>query len=293
MTAAVRICLLGFGEVGQTLAADLSARGESHLSAWDLQFADPQSALSRTSRLIGAHPADSASAAVDGCSVVISAVTADQDEAAARSVMEGMARDAYFLDLNSVSPGIKLAVSDLVEAGGARYVEAAIMSPISPRRIGSPMLFGGPHAAAFLPVAQSLGFTGAEVFAAELGRASAAKMCRSVVVKGMEALLAESLLSARHYGVEDTVLRSLQDLFPATDWPTMARYMISRSLVHGRRRAEEMREVARTVSEAGLDAWMSTACAERQQWASCYKDVASYEQLAGMLDALLAARGRT
>lgn len=293
MTQAVRICLLGFGEVGQTLAADLLARGHSHLSAWDLQFADPESALSRASKLVGVRPAASAGSAVAGCSVVISAVTADQDEAAARSVTDGLARDAYFLDLNSVSPAVKIAVSDLVEATGAHYVEAAIMSPISPRRIGSPMLFGGPHAAAFLPVAQSLGFTGAEVFAAELGRASAAKMCRSVVVKGMEALLAESLLSARHYGVEDTVLRSLQDLFPATDWPRVARYMISRSLVHGGRRAEEMREVAKTVSEAGFDPWMSTACAERQQWASRRKDAATHEQLADMLDALLAARGRT
>ena len=48
------------------------------------------------------------------------------------------------------------------------------------------------------------------VFSDEIGRASAAKMCRSVIVKGMEALLGESLLAARHYGVESAVLESLR-----------------------------------------------------------------------------------
>ena len=98
----------------------------------------------------------------------------------------------------------------------------------------------------------SLGFTGASVFAREVGKASAAKMCRSVMVKGMEALLTESLLTARRHGVEETVLASLKDLFPAADWRKLAQYMISRSLIHGKRRAEEMREVAQTVKNAGL-----------------------------------------
>jgi hypothetical protein len=87
------------------------------------------------------------------------------------------------------------------------------------------------------------------------------------MIKGVEALLAESLLSARHYGVEDAVLGSLNDLLPNPDWRRLARYMISRSLVHGKRRAEEMREVAATVDEAGLEPWMSRAAAERQDWA--------------------------
>lgn len=290
MNDVIRICLLGFGEVGQTLAADLLARGFSRLSVWDTQFADPDSAPTRASKIIAVRASNSAEAAISNTTLVISAVTADQDIEAARSATSYLQKGCYFLDLNSVSPGVKVAVSHLVEAAGGRYVEAAIMSPISPRRIGSAMLFGGTHARRFLPLAQSLGFSGAEVFAEELGRASAAKMCRSVVIKGMEALLAESLLSARYYGVEDTVLESLQDLFPAQDWPSLARYMISRSLLHGRRRAEEMREVAKTVGEAGIDPWMSTACVERQQWAARYRNAVSHEQLTGMLDALLAAR---
>ncbi len=146
-----------------------------------------------------------------------------------------------------MSPGVKTQAAALIEGCGARYVEAAIMSPIQSetRRLADAVR--GKHATAFLPLARQLGFSGAQVFSDQIGRASAAKMCRSVMIKGMEALLAESLLSARHYGVESTVIDSLRNLFPGTDGSTLARYMISRSLIHGKRRAEEMREVAQTV----------------------------------------------
>ena len=71
------------------------------------------------------------------------------------------------------------------------------------------------------------------------------------------------------------------------DWSTLARYMISRSLIHGRRRAEEMREVAQTVHEAGLQPHMSAACAQRQDWAASFRDAASIKDLEPMLDAVL------
>jgi 3-hydroxyisobutyrate dehydrogenase-like beta-hydroxyacid dehydrogenase len=131
-----------------------------------------------------------------------------------------------------------------------------------------------------------LGFSGARFFSAELGQAAAAKMCRSVVIKGMEALLTEALLTARHFGVEDQVIASLENLLPRPDWPQHARYMISRSLLHGMRRAEEMGEAAFTVREAGLDPLMSTACAARQEWAARYAAALQHEELADLLDAI-------
>jgi 3-hydroxyisobutyrate dehydrogenase-like beta-hydroxyacid dehydrogenase len=153
------------------------------------------------------------------------------------------------------------------------------------------MLLGGAHAAAFLPLARELGFSGAKTFSGKLGAASAAKMCRSVIVKGLEALMLESLLTARHHEVDDAVIDSLYSLFPSDDWRNTARYMISRALVHGRRRGEEMREAARTVSEVGLSSRMSSACADWEDWASRHSSAATHQDIGSMLDALLAPRG--
>jgi 3-hydroxyisobutyrate dehydrogenase-like beta-hydroxyacid dehydrogenase len=281
------VCLLGFGEVGQTLAVDLMRAGVRSLCAWDVLFTQEASAPSRAARELRVRIARDAPSAAPGAQLVVSAVTAAQATEAARSIVPGLAHDAFYLELNSVGPEVKQEIARIVGSTHARYVEGAVMSPIGPQRIASPILLGGPQAAAFASFAQPLGFTGTKVFAQEIGRASAAKMSRSVLVKGMEALLAESLLTARRHGVEETVLASLQQLFPGVDWRKLARYMISRSLVHGARRAEEMREVARTVASAGIEPHMSTACAERQDWAGQFSECAEVEGLEAMLDAVL------
>jgi len=282
-----RIALLGFGEVGQILGEDLAAIGVDEIAAWDIKFEDAGSGPSRA--LTGNYVTAGANArnAIQGADLVISAVTAAQTVDAAKSVTSAIKSDALYVDMNSASPAVKVEAAAIIDEAGGRYVEAAVMSPIAPKRLATPMLAGGPNANAFIDAASRLGFSGAVFFDDQYGKAAAAKMCRSVMVKGMEALLTEALLAARHYEVDALVITSLDDLFPGRDWKTLSQYMISRSLEHGARRAEEMREVAQTVCEAGVDPLMSTACAERQDWAAAHKGAVKETTLAPMLDAIL------
>ena len=289
MTRELSLGLIGLGEVGQVLAKDLHLKEGVQLCAWDRLFpvenSEPQRAAAALPFLAAA---DSMVEAVRGRAIVISAVTAGECRAAALEAAQALMPGTYYLDLNSVSPATRTEAARIIELAGGRYIEAAVMSPIGPQRIASPIWLGGPHAQEFLPLAQSLGFIGAAVYSAKIGHASAAKMCRSVIVKGMEALLAESLLTARRHGVEQAVLVSLKDLFPVGDWRKLARYMISRSLQHGRRRAEEMEEAVKTVAEAGFEPWMSRACVERQRWGAEHAQALIHEELADMLDDMLA-----
>jgi len=286
-----RIALIGYGEVGQILAADLGSAGARDVVIWDRLFPMPASGPSRAAAAAKAQIAASMAEAVTGRMLIISAVTAGNCLPAASEAAGSISPQAIYFDLNSVAPRTKRAAAAAIEAGGGRYVEAAVMSPIAPKRIGSPMLLGGPHAAAFEALARQIGFAGIQVFDPAVGRASAAKMCRSVMIKGLEALFAESLLAARRHGVEQTVLQSLRDLFPNEDWQRIASYMISRSLEHGRRRAEEMREAAQAVADAGIEPLMSVACANRQDWAATRRPARAPASLVELLDAVLAASG--
>lgn len=263
--AALGIAVVGLGEVGRVLVEDLSARGK--VRAFDIAFADPASRASRNAADLGLDAAASLADVVAEASLVISAVTAAHTVDAARAVAAVIPAGAYFLDLNSASPEHKRAAAEVIGAAGGRYVEAAVMSPIEPKRLGAPMLLGGAHAAAFAPVGAELGFASLEVYAEEVGKAAATKLCRSVVVKGMETLVLESMLAARRWGVEDRVLDSLGNLFPGADWPTLATYLMSRALQHGGRRSEEMDEAAATVAETGIEPILSEAIARRQAWA--------------------------
>jgi 3-hydroxyisobutyrate dehydrogenase-like beta-hydroxyacid dehydrogenase len=289
-----RIALIGYGEVGQALAADFARRGIDDVTAWDKLFTHPDSRPARAIQATShARAASGMGEALAGRTLVISAVTAGECLAAAREAARFIAQDAHYFDLNSVSPDTKSQAARLVEAAGGRYVEAAVMSPISPKGSASPMLIGGRHAAAFAAQARELGFAGVEIFGVVIGGASAAKMCRSVMIKGLEALLTESLLAARHYGVEQSVLASLQNLLPVADWPALAHYMISRSVQHGRRRAEEMREVVQTVRDADIDPWMSAACAERQDWAATHAAALDAKELEELLDVMRASAAKS
>jgi 3-hydroxyisobutyrate dehydrogenase len=261
----VRIALIGYGEVGQILAEDLGAAGHD-LTAFDLKLdSSARAPLALHAGKHGVALSASHAGAVERAELVVSAVTASQTLTAARQCAGALPRGSYFLDFNSSSPGAKIRAAEAVVAGGGRYVEAALMAAVPPYRSKVPLLLGGPDAAALRPLLEGLGFA-AKVASDRLGVASATKMCRSVMVKGLEALLIESFTAARHYGVEESVIASLRETFPGIDWERQAAYYFQRVIEHGRRRAEEMREAAVTVREAGLEPFSAAASAERQAW---------------------------
>lgn len=259
------ICFIGFGEAGSILGADLAQRGLA-VRCYDILFdaAADRARMLRRCADARVDPARALGEALQGAKLVVSAVTATASRDVARDAAPYLSAGQLFLDLNSVSPETKRGNALLIEAGGASYVEAAVMAPVPPLRLRVPMLLGGPRAAELAPALNALGLN-VEAVAAKIGVASAIKMCRSILIKGLEALTVESLLTARRYGAEDAVLASLASSFPGMDWEgRLPDYLISRVAEHGRRRAAEMREVAQTVTATGTAALMADATAARQ-----------------------------
>jgi 3-hydroxyisobutyrate dehydrogenase-like beta-hydroxyacid dehydrogenase len=257
----MNVALIGYGEVGRILAEDLRVEW---LTAFDVKLDLAAGASMREhAREQGVALCASHADAVREADLVVSAVTAHQTVAAARDTAGGLKSGAFFLDLNSASPGAKIAAARDVMAHDGRYVEGAVMTSVPPHRIKMPLLLGGPDAAELEPLLRGLGFE-PNVYSGRLGVASATKMCRSVIIKGLEALVIESFTAARHYGVEEAVLASLHETFPGVDWERQGAYCFQRVIEHGRRRGEEMREVAVTVRDAGLEPLLATAAAERQ-----------------------------
>jgi len=258
--------LIGYGEVGRIFSAGLKEK-VSTVSAWDLKFDAPE--------LKAEQLAHAAQADVTACrslaelcaraDLVISAVTASSTLAVAQAAAPHLRSGTVFLDLNSASPGTKQQAARLIDASGAHYVEAGVMTSVPPYGVRVPMLLGGASAAVLADVLTAWGMD-AKAVSDQLGVASAIKMCRSVMIKGLEALVIESYTTARAYGVEDHVLPTLAETFPGIDWEKQGAYFFSRVVQHGQRRAEEMRESANTVKEAGFEPFMAAAIAQKHQW---------------------------
>ncbi|UUX97468.1 NAD(P)-dependent oxidoreductase [Aquabacterium sp. J223] len=266
-----QVGLVGYGEVGRILAEDLRAQAVA-VRAFDLKLLDDRAPPLRDHAAAhGVVLAASHRELAEGCDLIVSAVTASQAVTVAEACAPAVKRGAFLLDFNSASPGAKQRAAAAVNAAGGRYVEGAVMTSIPPYRIKVPLLLGGPDAAALEPLVNALGFA-AKVSSDRLGVASATKMCRSVMIKGLEAMVIESFTTARHYGVEDAVIASLHETFPGIDWEKQAAYFFQRVIEHGRRRSEEVREVAQTVREAGLEPWSAAGTAERQAWVADLAD---------------------
>ncbi|HMA06367.1 MAG TPA: DUF1932 domain-containing protein [Ramlibacter sp.] len=292
------IGLVGYGEVGKIFGAGLKPQaGVAAVSAWDLKFAQEASRageIAHASRAgIVAQPSMQALCAQ--ADLVISAVTASNTLAVAQEAARHIRPGAVFLDLNSASPGTKQRAAAAIDAAGARYVEAGVMTSVPPYGIRVPMLLGGVAARELAVVLGGWGMD-AKPVSEELGVASAIKMCRSVMIKGLEALVIESYATARALGVEDHVLPTLAETFPSIDWNKQGAYFFSRVVQHGKRRAEEMREAANTVREAGFAPFMAAAIADKQQWVADEAAAGVFEGLAkdarwqDYADRLIAAR---
>lgn len=267
MKKTIAIGIVGFGEVGGTFGRGLLGKPNiTRIAAWDLLFASAQgdplrSAASRD----GIEPVDGVETLCHGVDLLISAVTASNTLSVAQEVAKHIQPGCLFLDLNSASPGTKQKAAALIDGAGGHYVEAGVMTSVPPYGIRVPMLLGGAHAKALAETLTAWEMD-AKPVSDRLGVASAIKMCRSVMIKGLEALVIESYSTARAYGVEDHVLPTLQETFPSIDWSKQGAYFFSRVVQHGKRRAEEMRESANTVREAGFTPLMTSAIAEKQQW---------------------------
>ena len=271
MSTDAAFALIGYGEVGRILAEDLRAQGVA-VAAYDLKLDSHHGQpLREHAAAHGVTLAAAHAQAVHGVDLVVSAVTASQAVPVAQACAPGLKRGSYFLDFNSASPGAKIEAARIVNAAGGRYVEGAVMTSVPPYRIQVPLLLGGPEAAALMPLLNARGFA-AKVASDQLGVASATKMCRSVMIKGLEAMVIESFTTARHYGVEDAVIASLRETFPGIDWEKQAAYFFQRVIEHGRRRSEEVREVAETVREAGLLPHSAAGTADRQAWVADLAD---------------------
>lgn len=272
---------MGFGEAARAFASGW-AGATGPVLAHDIKLDDPlqAAAMQAACAAHGATPVTSGGLA--GCGLIFCLVTADQAVAAA-SAAPPLGEGSLWLDGNSCSPGSKAKAAALIGAG---YVDMAIMAPVHPGRHRTPILLSGPQAEAAARRLRALDMV-VEVVGDRVGQASTIKMLRSVIIKGMEALTAESFLAARRAGVEGRVLSSLLASDPGIDWPMRGAYNLERMLTHGPRRAAEMREVARTLRELGLPDDMARATADWQDRLGALALPCGAEDLSARADRIL------
>lgn len=257
------ICFIGFGEAAEALCAGFSAIKRI---AWDIKLDDPNESAPCKKRIedSGVIAASSLSEAVCESDWILSLVTADQASIACHQASHYLKSGSSYFEMNSCSPGTKKANAEAVSNANAIPFDVAIMSPVNPSRLQTPLLLSGHNSDQASDIWSSFGYQ-AKAFSEDIGGASSVKMTRSIMIKGLEALSAECLLTAKKLGIEQHILDSLNKSFAGFDWHEKGGYNLERMMQHGIRRAAEMREVVNTINEAGIPSNMTQSTVEWQQ----------------------------
>ncbi|MDD9207417.1 DUF1932 domain-containing protein [Georgenia sp. 10Sc9-8] len=255
----VTIGLIGVGEAGLAVGSGLVEEAGARVIAYDARMDEPTSGpdLRAAIAAAGLEPADGPGEVATRARTIFCFVTAPAAEAVARAAAPHLGAEHLYVDGNSASPELMRRVADVVAEHGAAFADAAVMAAVPPHRHRVPILASGNGAPRLAELAVTLGMD-VEIISGEPGAASCVKMMRSLLVKGVEALLLQTGRAASRYGVFDRVLDSMDDL-PFHDWRVLADYLLGRTAVHGERRGHELQEVATTLRGLSLDPGLAEA----------------------------------
>jgi len=263
----MKLCLIGFGEAGQSIATSLGSESSVELGIFDLRFRGANAAdLKEAARKAKATAYDHLAEAALDADIVLSLVVGSAAVSVAAETAQYLRPGQVYLDLNSVSPKTKSEAAGHVQRAGADFVEAAVMARVPPYGHRVPLLLAGKKAQSVSEILNSIGMK-TEAVGTIVGQASMNKLLRSIVVKGTEALLFEALTVAEAHGITERLLDSLKSDFIDTDWRKLASYYLGRTATHGARRVTEMGESAAMLAEIGFEPIMADAARRRIAWA--------------------------
>ncbi len=229
----MQVAVLGLGEAGGRIAADLVSAG-CVVRGWDPAQA-PE----------GIENAASGGAAVRNADVVLSINTAAVALAVAADVVRELRSDAVYADLNTASPQLK---RELAEALPVRFADVALIGAVPSKGLGTPALVSGGGAERFAEAFVPLGMP-VEVVSQQPGDAAGLKLLRSVFMKGVAAAALESLEAAKAAGVER---RIHADIAAVLGEPLLER-LVTGSRRHAVRRVDEMKAAAAYLEELEIE----------------------------------------
>jgi 3-hydroxyisobutyrate dehydrogenase-like beta-hydroxyacid dehydrogenase len=276
-----RLGLVGYGEVGSTLGQGLRDEGLIEIVSYDkydfdVLFAD---LIQRRAAAVNVPLVDSQQELAARCDVILGVTPGSASIESAEAFAPHLTPDHLFVDVASATPKVKQTVGRALAPSKANLADASIMGTPHVDGHRLPILASGPAAERFRDLLSPWGLK-IEAVAGDLGAASGIKILRSVIAKGLEALLVECVLGARRYGIDEAVLKSFGKFMDVRPFLETANFLLTTDVIHSERRAQEARMSVDTLEQAGVDAIMTRATAERLEWVN---DLGTKEALGGVV----------
>lgn len=243
----MKIAILGLGEAGSHFANDLVKLGVEVVGYDPLpkRWLDPR-----------VRVAVSNVEAVNGADLVLSVNLSAVAETVAVAVLPVLQRGQLYAEMNTASPATKQAVARIIEPTGALAVDVAIMAPVPPKGIQTPLVVSGPGAAGFAERLVPLGLD-IQVLSEVVGEAATRKLLRSIVYKGVAAIIGEAVAAGRSFGLEPYIREQIRTVIGGND--ALIDRFLEGSKTHALRRSHELEAVVAMLDAQEIEPVMSRA----------------------------------
>ena len=175
--------------------------------------------------------------------VILSLVTPAAALQSAQEMSPFLTAQHLYADMNNVSPKVMVEAARLCESRGALFVDAAVPAP---------GLVAGAGAEGYQRLFASYGIE-VDVVEGPPGAAKTVKLIRSILMKGIIALLWEMAETAHKAGLDGQVRKHAVEWMDGWKFSDFANRLTCTAGLHAQRRAEEMVDVLDLQRELGIE----------------------------------------
>ncbi|WP_159874053.1 MULTISPECIES: NAD(P)-dependent oxidoreductase [unclassified Raoultella] len=271
----MKLVFIGFGEAAFNFSMGLRSVSQLEIGAFDSSAGAGEEgvAIRERAKKAGVVLLDSLDEVCQKARFIVCLTSASSALNIAEKILPCLHEGQIYTDMNSAAPAIKQRIDLIPRRPGVLFCDAAVMGTVPGNALRVPILLAGEGAQSFRNafISEGMNLTDIE---AKAGAASAIKMLKSVVMKGIPQLFIEAFIAADKYGALDTLVSSLSDSLDGKNVEQLARIFTARTLIHAKRRCAEMTDVISTLDSLSVDASMSTATRNRLEtlsqtdWAS-------------------------
>jgi 3-hydroxyisobutyrate dehydrogenase-like beta-hydroxyacid dehydrogenase len=252
MTPLARFCVFGLGEAGALIARDLALLPDVEVHGYDpAEVATPAGVVRH------GHP----EAAVAGADLVLGVTAAVDATTALTQALDAIGPGVVYANLATASAGLQQRLAAIATGAGLGFTDVALMSPVPGTGVRTPALASGPSARAFIATMGPLGMP-VEHAGDEPGMAATRKLLRSIVIKGLTALVVESMQAAEAAGLANETWDNIVGQLAAAD-EGLVRRLVTGTGRHAARRVHEMEAAVELLAELGVEPIMTNATVTR------------------------------
>jgi 3-hydroxyisobutyrate dehydrogenase-like beta-hydroxyacid dehydrogenase len=240
----MRCGVIGLGEAGRVYAEALVDAGH------EVSGFDPH-----VRGVDGVREATDAADAVADAEIVLVLTAGRLSASIAGDLADVIPPGTVYVDMSSASPQEMQLLDARLGAASLLFADVAILGPVPLQGRATPLMVSGPGAGTAAQLLTSIGAP-VEVVEGPGGQAMAHKLLRSVFMKGLAALVCETVEAGRAAHLEGWVRNQVAAQLAGDGHAVVERFLVG-TPKHAVRRADEMRAVRSYLDELGCSHLMT------------------------------------